>query len=198
MYLEKYWCLILFKERFLSCSSAPFNFMDLDGIPYVIYVWKHNLILNNFKFLSRFKKSFSVSKKNSCICSESMSVTALVPFLVMVPWFQSLFSCKWELLCRKADLEPARWYHFSSPVTWCPSGDGTQKWALWHCLEQQASSWRSYLGFEQIQGNVEFMFIHIRSHSMIKQAWWETKLVLLKEHLFSKCQLWKILPWILP
>lgn len=133
----------------------------------------------------------SVSKKSFCIWSENMSVTALVPFLVKLPWLQSLYGCKWELLCRKADLEAAQWYHFASPVTWCPRGDGTQQWTLWHSFKQQASSWRSYLGFEQTQ--VLFIFTHIHSRSMLKWAWLETKLVLLKGYLFSKCQLWKVL-----
>lgn len=35
-------------SRIFIWRSATFNFMDLDGIPYVVYVWKRTMVLNNF------------------------------------------------------------------------------------------------------------------------------------------------------
>lgn len=79
-------------------------------------------------------------------------------------------------------------------------------------LEQQASSWGYCL---RLWANSRCS-VHVCKHVLaviglftlgsstmlkcyvLKQAWWETKLVLLTGHLFLKCQLRKILSWTLP
>lgn len=79
-------------------------------------------------------------------------------------------------------------------------------------LEQQASSWGCCL---RLWANSRRHSVHVCKHVfaviglltlgssmmlkcyVLKQAQWETKLVLLTGRLFLKCQLWKILSWTL-